>query len=263
MPFLKTAKTSLFYSDDGAGNPLIFIHGLGASSKMFEPQITEFSVTHRVICPDLRGSGKSGRLTGPVASILDRQCDDIADLMDSLAIPCAVICGVSYGGAVTCHFALRHPEKTRAVVIVDSAGDTEPASIKERLILISLCTAFWLIYVPFSLLLPVIRQKYERWPLAARHIAHIVKNLRKRETVLQQFALLRANHTMRLHKLNCPALGIVGNALDISLRLMQRTMRKIKGSELYVVTNAVDPTNLCQPENFALLLRRFLAGLSW
>nr|WP_092070381.1 alpha/beta hydrolase [Dendrosporobacter quercicolus]NSL48225.1 alpha/beta hydrolase [Dendrosporobacter quercicolus DSM 1736]SDM09731.1 Pimeloyl-ACP methyl ester carboxylesterase [Dendrosporobacter quercicolus] len=263
MPLLKTAKTSLFYSDDGDGKPLIFIHGLGASGKMFEPQITEFSPTHRVICPDLRGSGRSGRLTGPVAGLLDRQCDDIADLMDCLGVPRAVVCGVSYGGVVTCHFALRYPEKVRAVIIVDSAGDTEPVSVKERLILISLCAAFWLIYLPLPLLLSAIRRQYRRWPLAARHIAHIAKNLRKRETVLQQFALLRANHTRRLHQLNCPVLGIVGSALAISLRLMQRAMQKIRDSELYVITNSIDPTNLCQPERFAELVRGFLNRLNW
>lgn len=263
MPTFTTSQTTLFYTDTGRGKPLIFIHGLGASGGMFEPQATVFSHTHRVICPDLRGNGQSGQLTGPVSTILHRQCDDLAALMDGLSIKQAIFCGVSYGGVFTYHFALRYPEKVKAIIIVDSAGDTDPNCLKERLILISLCTAFWLIYLPTRLLLPIVRAQYRRWPLAQTHILSIVKHLRKHEAVLQHFAILRTNHTSQLHRLTCPAMGIVGNTLDISLRLMQRAMQKIACSELYVVTNSLDPTNLCQKENFNSLVKTFLAKLHW
>ncbi len=263
MPILKTDKTKIFYTDSGSGNPLLFIHGLGASSSMFAPQVAAFQSTHRIICPDLRGNGLSGRLAGPVDTILDRQCDDIAALLASLQITTAVICGVSYGGVVACHFALRYPEKTRAIILVDSAGDTEPASIKERLIRISLCSAFWIIYLPAAPLIWLIRHYYRRWPLARRTLIQVAQNLRRHEMSLQHFALLRTNHTRRLHQLTCPALGIVGNTLDISQRLMQRTMEQIAGSELYVITDAMDPSNLCQEKNFAKILIAFLRKINW
>lgn len=263
MPYYTTNQTAIFYTDTGRGRPILFIHGLGASSAMFEPQVAAFRTGYRVLCPDLRGSGQSGRLTGPIATILDRQCDDIADLLDYLELKQVVLCGVSYGGVVTYHFALRHPDKVRAIIITDSAGDTDPTSLKERLIWISLCTAFWLIALPARLLQPIIRAQYRRWPLACAQMLRIVGQLRKKEAVLQHFAILRTNHTRQLARIHCPALGIVGNTLAISLKLMQRAMQKIARSELYVITNAVDPTNLCQPANFNRLVQQFLHKINW
>lgn len=134
MPTAHLSNTDLFYTDDGAGNPLVFIHGLGATHGMFEPQIETFSRTHRVICPDTRGNGQSGRLTGPVSTVLDRQCDDLAELLDRLGIQRTVLCGVSYGGVFTFHFALRHPDRLAAMVVVDSFGDTRITSPGEALL---------------------------------------------------------------------------------------------------------------------------------
>ncbi|MEG6585285.1 alpha/beta fold hydrolase [Dendrosporobacter sp. 1207_IL3150] len=261
MPHLKSSD--LFYTETGTGSPLVFIHGLGASGAMFEPQIEHFSQKYRVICPDLRGNGQSGRLGGPVKTILDRQCDEIAALLDHLKVKKAVFCGISYGGVFTFHFALRHPNKIKAIVIADSTGDTAPKSIKERIILIGFSLMFWLIYFPRSIILPLIKTNYKKWPLAERHIIHIADNLRKYEAVLQHYAILRTNHTKNLHKLSCPTLGMVGNTLDISLKLMQRSLQKIHSSELYVITNSVDPTNLCQPAIFNKVLSNFLNKIHW
>ena len=80
MPIVDINNTMINYVDEGEGKPLVFIHGLGATHNMFEPQIETFSKTHRIICPDTRGNGKSGKLDGPVKTVLDRQCDDIAML---------------------------------------------------------------------------------------------------------------------------------------------------------------------------------------
>src|SRR3546814_3155667 len=70
MPYYNTNQTAIFYTDTGRGRPILFIHGLGASSAMFEPQVAAFRTGYRVLCPDLRGSGQSGRLTGPIATLL-------------------------------------------------------------------------------------------------------------------------------------------------------------------------------------------------
>ncbi|WAH36278.1 alpha/beta fold hydrolase [Alicyclobacillus dauci] len=97
MPLVHINGTHIFYTDNGEGNPIVFIHGLGASNQMFEPQVETFSRQWRVICPDVRGNGRSGRLTGPIGSVLDRQCDDVKLLLDELEIERAVLAGTSYG----------------------------------------------------------------------------------------------------------------------------------------------------------------------
>lgn len=263
MPIANINNTQISYIDEGEGNPIVFIHGLGATHTMFQPQIETFSKTHRVICPDTRGNGESGRLTGPVKTVLDRQTDDIALLLKSLGINKAVFCGVSYGGVFTYHFVLRYPELVEAIVIVDSFGDTKIKSFKEFLLMTAQYGAIWSYYLPSSWLLPAVKSQYKRWPLAQQHLVEIINNMRKHESILQRFAINLANHTDHLHKVQCPALGIVGNGTNLGIKYMERSIGAIPKSELKIVDNSFDPTNLCQREKFDELLNNFLKKIGW
>src|SRR5438128_9939801 len=50
----------LHYLEAGTGSPIILLHGFGETSHMWLPLIAKLAVNHRVIAPDLRGSGESG-----------------------------------------------------------------------------------------------------------------------------------------------------------------------------------------------------------
>lgn len=52
----------IYYEIHGEGEPIVFIHGLGASSSMYKPQVEYFKDFFKVILIDLRGNGKSGEL---------------------------------------------------------------------------------------------------------------------------------------------------------------------------------------------------------
>ncbi|MBU5439563.1 alpha/beta hydrolase [Tissierella sp. MSJ-40] len=263
MPVANINNTSIYYTDEGRGKPLVFIHGLGATHVMFEPQIETFSKTHRVICPDTRGNGGSGRLTGPVKTVLDRQCDDIAALLKSLSIDKVVICGVSYGGVFTYNFVLKYPELVEAIVIVDSFSDTKIVGATELFIMVSQYISLWTYYLPSSWLIPAIKAQYKKWPLAQEHLIDIIKNMRKNETVLQRLAINTVNYTDYLSRVKCPALGIVGNGTKVGIRYMERSMGVISGSNLRIVDNSFDPTNLCQREIFDEILGDFLNKIGW
>jgi pimeloyl-ACP methyl ester carboxylesterase len=102
---------------------------------MFKPQVDAFRGSHQLIRPDLRGNGRSARLVGPIGTILDRQCDDMAALLDHLGIIRVVMIGVSYGGTVALHFALRHPDRLAGLVIVDSFAELQITQPMEALLL--------------------------------------------------------------------------------------------------------------------------------
>lgn len=263
MPIASINNTKIYYVDEGRGTPLVFIHGLGASHTMFEPQIETFSKTHRVICPDTRGNGESGKLTGSVKTVLDRQNDDIAALLKSLGIEKAVFCGVSYGGVFTYHFVLRYPELVEAMIIVDSFGDTKIMSPKEFFLMASQYAAIWVPYLPSSWLVPPIKAQYKKWPLAQKHLVTIIRNMRKHEVILQRLAINTANHTDYLMSVKCPTLGIVGNGTKMGVNYMERSIGAIPDSKLKIVDNSFDPTNLCQREKFDELLYDFLVQIGW
>lgn len=105
----------LFALDVGEGRPIVFIHGGLADHRAALFRVGPLAGSYRVIAPDLRGSGRSVH-SGPLS--WDQLADDVARLLDHLGIERAIIGGTSMGSAVALRFALRHPRRTRALVVM-------------------------------------------------------------------------------------------------------------------------------------------------
>ncbi len=103
------------------GAPLMFLHALGpASSAAFLGLgVGPLEEGYDVAAPDLPGYGGS-----PPASPDDYAVPALAELMTRLADELGwdrfVLVGHSWGGAIACHLAAAHPERIRALVLVDS-----------------------------------------------------------------------------------------------------------------------------------------------
>ena len=70
-------------ADEGTGPVILFVHGFPLDHTMWSSQIEEFSKTHRVIAPDLRGfGGTDGAL---YAVSMERYADDLAELLERFA----------------------------------------------------------------------------------------------------------------------------------------------------------------------------------
>jgi pimeloyl-ACP methyl ester carboxylesterase len=262
MPRIKVNDADLFYTDDGEGKPIVFIHGLGSDHRMFEPQVDTFKKSYRLICPDTRGNGESGQLNGPVSTVLDRQCDDIAALLDQLGIRRAVFCGTSYGGVVCQHFVLRCADRVAGLVICDSFGDTKVRSLPEALLLASQYASLWAYYFP-AMLAPSLRWQYRKWPQAQKHIVEASRSMRSHETLLQRLAINRADHTSQLGRVICPVLGMVGDYSKILIRYMSRMVGAIPNARLEIIRDSLDPSNLCQQETYDSLVKAFLSDIGW
>lgn len=55
MPKITVGDIQLYYEMTGAGPPLLFIHGLGSSSRDWEKQVAFFSEMYRILAFDIRG----------------------------------------------------------------------------------------------------------------------------------------------------------------------------------------------------------------
>ena len=108
----------LFAVEQGAGAPIVLLHGGGGTHHGCLGLAGALADRYRVITPDLRGSGRShdGR---PLS--WGRLADDVAALMDRLAIERAVVGGPSMGAATALRCALRHPGRVSALVMVTPA----------------------------------------------------------------------------------------------------------------------------------------------
>ncbi|MDP1521265.1 alpha/beta hydrolase [Porticoccus litoralis] len=118
MPEARINGVSIAYVDEGQGEPLILLHGLGVSRKDWGPQIDFFSQSNRVIAPDFRGHGDSDKPDGPYSVPI--HAADVISLMDVLGIPSAHIVGLSMGGMVAFQLAVDAPERLLSMTIVNS-----------------------------------------------------------------------------------------------------------------------------------------------
>ena len=118
----------LYYQEKGNKDktPLILLHGNGEDGSYFKNQIEYFSDKYRVIALDTRGHGKSPRGTEPFT--IEQFSCDLYDFMVRLDISNAVILGFSDGANIAMKFAMRYPDKVRALIL--NGGNLNPKGVK-------------------------------------------------------------------------------------------------------------------------------------
>ncbi len=101
-------------SEQGSGDPLLLINGLGGHSSMWEPLLHHFD-GHRIITFDSPGAGRSSVPMLPVP--ISRLADLCAAVLTSCGVEWADVIGYSYGGAVAQQFARDYPRRIRRLVL--------------------------------------------------------------------------------------------------------------------------------------------------
>ncbi len=99
----------------GAGHPLCCLPGLGADHTAFAPNVRSLALRHRCLVVDQVGIGASSPVTGPLT--MARLADDVARVIAERTEGAADVLGVSMGGMVAQHLALRHPDRVRHLVL--------------------------------------------------------------------------------------------------------------------------------------------------
>ncbi|WP_139417625.1 alpha/beta fold hydrolase [Agromyces laixinhei] len=120
---------------DGDERPVVLVHGAGVDHTMFAAQATALhGAGHTVVTFDQRGHGVSEldpgtRFTAPAA------LDDLAALLDHLALEQPALVGHSLGGNVTQALVRRDHGRAGALIVLDSAWNTGPLTRGERVAL--------------------------------------------------------------------------------------------------------------------------------
>jgi 3-oxoadipate enol-lactonase len=110
-----------FEDSGGDGPPILWSHGFLMDHTMFDPQVAGLD-GYRHIRWDERGFGRTNA-TGPF-TYWD-SADDAVALLDHLGIDQAVLGGMSQGGFLSLRAALAHPDRVRALVLIDTQSGTE------------------------------------------------------------------------------------------------------------------------------------------
>ena len=117
---VKTRSGRISTLQAGEGDPLLCIHGLGATKASFLPTVAALAETHRVIAMDLPGFGDSHK---PIGAPYNAQffARSICDLLDALKIHRAHLAGNSMGGRVALETAMLDPSRVGRMVLLSPA----------------------------------------------------------------------------------------------------------------------------------------------
>lgn len=102
--------------DDGDGPVFVLVHGIGVSSRYFQPTAAELARLGRVYLVDLPGYGAAPDPKRDVS--LDDHADVLAAFLSASAIGAPVVVGHSMGAQVVARLALRHPGLVSSIVLM-------------------------------------------------------------------------------------------------------------------------------------------------
>jgi pimeloyl-ACP methyl ester carboxylesterase len=110
----------LHYVHGGSGPPLVFLHGVLGSTRVWEHLAADLAADHVVVAPDLFGHGMSAKPAGDYS--LAGHAATVRDLLDALGLDRVTLVGHSLGGGIALEFTYLFPERVHGLVLVASGG---------------------------------------------------------------------------------------------------------------------------------------------
>lgn len=108
------------YRDEGRGEVVLLIHGIGGSSDTWSGVIPLLAKRYRVIAPDLLGHGQSDKPRGDYS--VGAFAVVLRDLLDELGVTRVTVVGHSLGGGIAMQFAHQHRQYCDRIVLISSGG---------------------------------------------------------------------------------------------------------------------------------------------
>lgn len=253
----------LGYTDEGRGEPLVFLHAFPLSKAMWEPQRTALVSHYRVITVDLRGHGESDALLWHFT--LDDYAADIIALLEHLGIGRATFVGLSMGGYILFALFRQHPEMVKALVLADTRAQADSEEGKAgRVALAQLAYRQGMGAVAEQmlpkLLAPVTVQTR---PDVVEQVRAIILKNDPAGVIVDLIAMAeRPDSSSLLPTLACPTAIIVGEHDVATPPAEARFMaERIPQARLVTIPEAGHLSNYEQPEAFNHALTTFMAAL--
>jgi pimeloyl-ACP methyl ester carboxylesterase len=115
MPYVDNSGVKIYWEEQGVGDPLLLIMGLGYTHDMWNRTLPVVSQRYRTISFDNRGVGRSGVPPGPYP--IPVMAADAAAVMDAAGVERAHVFGISMGGMIAQEFALQYPDRVRSLIL--------------------------------------------------------------------------------------------------------------------------------------------------
>jgi pimeloyl-ACP methyl ester carboxylesterase len=266
--FVNIDNAQLYYETAGQGVPLVMIHAGVADSRQWNSEFTFFARSHQVLRYDMRGYGKSEPANGEFSHM-----NDLVAVLDALGFrEPAVLMGCSMGGGLAMDFALTHPSRVRALIMVGSGpsgleldvpspakfAEVEKAFEAGDLDLVAeIETQIWfdgMGRTPEQVNQAMRKLAYE---MDRQALSHEVKQLGKRLPNAQSPAF------DRLSDLKVPVLVIVGaHDTPYILAAADYMTERIPSAQKVKIEDAAHLPNMDQPDEFQTVVTNFMESLS-
>ncbi len=112
---------ALYVREEGTGDPVLLLHGLGGDHTVWDFQIPQLARLYRILAPDLRGHGRSPLLEGARYSFAEFE-GDVLKLLEDRQIGSAHVVGLSGGGLLALRLVVDHPDHVRSLAVLGAMG---------------------------------------------------------------------------------------------------------------------------------------------
>jgi len=260
MSATRINNIQMAYTDAGAGDPVVLIHGYPFNRSLWNEQVAALSSAYRVITPDLRGFGETDPSDGPATMNLMAQ--DVAHLMDQLEIPQAVIGGLSMGGYVALAFYKQFPSRVRALILADTRAQADTEEAKQtRAQQAEKALSEGMAGIADAMLPKLLTpETVSKHPDIVKRVRDMMLTLKPEGAAAALRGMAqRDDQTPLLSQISSPALILVGAEDAITpVADSEKMHHAIAGSRLVVVENAGHVSNLERTEQFNKALLEFL-----
>jgi pimeloyl-ACP methyl ester carboxylesterase len=251
MPRLNRDGVQLHYEVHGTGPVVLLTHGYSATAQMWQGQIAPLSQKHTLVLWDMRGHGASDYPLDQSVYSEAATVADMAALLDTVGARTAVVGGLSLGGYMSLSFHRAHPQRVKALMIIDTGPGYRSDTAREDWNRRALARA----------------ERLERDGLAALGTSREVLASRHRSAE----GLARAARGMltqrdaavidSLPTISVPSIVIAGADDHPFLVATDYMAKKIPGAQKVIIPNAGHAANIDQPAAFNAAVLAFLDRL--
>ncbi len=253
---IRIGERELAYRDYGSGRALVLLHAFPMDGRMWQATAEALADKCRTIVPDLRGFGGSDLGAGEVS--IAGMADDVAVLLDHLALPRASVGGLSMGGYVALAFAARHRHRLEGLILADTraAPDSDKARAARADAIALVEKQGVAAYVDRQL--PALLS-----PSADDALRGRVRELGQQSAagVCAGLRALRGrpDRQPELAAIDCPTLVVCGTADSLSTPDEMAAMAaQIRGARLVRIPDAGHLSNLERPAELVAAIRNFI-----
>jgi pimeloyl-ACP methyl ester carboxylesterase len=252
MPKIDRGGVKIHYEVHGSGPTLLLTHGYSSTSAMWNGQIQALSKHHKLVLWDMRGHGQSDYPDDPAAYSESHTVADMAALLDEVGAVSAIIGGLSLGGYMSLAFYRAHPQRVRALLIVDTGPGFKKDDAREAWNKRAHDTGDRFEREGLAVLQSLSRERSSVSHRNASGLAHAARGM-----LTQRDARVIES----LPAIKVPALVIVGADDAPFLAASDYMAAKIPGAKKAIIPAAGHAVNIDQPQAFLETVLPFLDSL--